>query len=639
MDSSDVYSTENHADHCRFRMYLFGPLKVEKHGVIISVGWRKAIALLSYLCLADGRLSREALATLFWPEHGHSRAHGNLRNATSSLRKCLGPDVFTTDNYTISLGERRDWYIDAEMFRDQISLAKQDHGDGLPMLLAAISHYKNDFLAGFTLPDSILFDEWQRYHTDSLWTDYVWALQELVRIFAEKSDFARSISFAKLQLDANKFDEEAHRMLMKLYAWSGNRGAALQHYNQWAEIVATELGTKPEAATEELYNKIKREEPPQLLIPTAGDYATRTTKTCKNNLPVQTTSFVERDNELERVREILMQRNVHLLTLTGTGGTGKTRLSIELAARLINDFEGGVYFISLAPVRDAYLVGSTIAHTLGVLETPGKSIIESLKSFLRNKRLLLILDNFEQVITARLLVADLLAGCPYLKIIVTSREVLRLRGEHRYSVPPLSIPQEDTFAPDMKGSIDKIREFPAVRLFLERAKTDMQDFGSTPEDTLAIAEICRHLDGLPLAIELAVSRILILPPRALLQKLERRLSFLTGGALDLPERQQALQRTIDWSYDLLQDTEKALFRRIAVFAGGFTAGTAEVICNINHGELPEFAEVDILDGLGSLVDKSLLEREITEDQIRFRLLETIHEMHSPVCKRAERQKP
>ena len=332
-----------------------------------------------------------------------------------------------------------------------------------------------------------------------------------------------------------------------------------------------------------------------------------------NNLPVQLNSFIGRSREIGEVKQLLS--NERLLTLTGPGGSGKTRLALQVAAEMIEHFHDGVFFVALAPITDPGLVASTIAHPLGITETAGRSMVESLKDYLQSKSLLLLLDNFEQVISAAPFVAELLVACSELKIFVTSREGLRISGEVEYSVPPLELPNLTQLP-----SLESLSQYPAVELFIQRAQAVKPDFRITNDTALAVAEICYRLDGLPLAIELAAARIKLLPPRAMLARLEHRLEFLTGGARDLPARQQTLRNAIAWSYDLLNENEQKLFRRLSVFVGGCTVDAVEAVA----GDDPP--GVSVLDQLGSLLDKSLL-REVggTNGEPRFVMLEMLRE--------------
>jgi predicted ATPase/class 3 adenylate cyclase len=342
----------------------------------------------------------------------------------------------------------------------------------------------------------------------------------------------------------------------------------------------------------------------------------RTLDTYRNNLPLQPTPLVGREKEVSEVCDLLRGTETRLLTLTGPGGTGKTRLALQAAADLLDDFPDGTFFVPLATLSEAELFLSTVAETLGVRETGEQPLDESLKDYLKERRLLLVLDNFEQVLGAAPTVTELLAAAPGLKVLATSRAPLGLYGEQEYAVPPLSVP-DVRHLPDFKT----LSQYEAVRLFIERAKAAKADFEVTDESAPAVAEICVRLDGLPLAIELAAARIKMLPPKAMLQRLSSRLKLLTGGARDLPVRQRTLRGAIEWSHTLLGDGEKTLFARMAVFSGGRTLEAVEAVCDA-QGDLP----VDSFEGVSSLLDKSLLRQEEgPEGEPRFVMLETIHE--------------
>jgi predicted ATPase len=316
------------------------------------------------------------------------------------------------------------------------------------------------------------------------------------------------------------------------------------------------------------------------------------------NLPVQPNELIGRERELEEAAALLSNGH-RVLTLTGTGGAGKTRLALQLAAEVVEEFANGVFFVSLAPVRDWELVAPTIAGTLGLREQPGETVLETLGDYLADKELLLVLDNFEQVLAAAPAVSGLSAGSPGLKLLVTSRTPLRLSGERTYPVPPLELGE-------------------SVRLFADRAHAAVLEFAVTDENADAVAEICRRLDRLPLAIELAAPRIRTLPPEALLRRLDQRLKLLTGGAQDLDERQRTLRATIEWSYELLPTEERELFAQLGVFVGGSRLDAAEALC--------DSIGIDVLDGLQSLVEKSLLRQRADADgEPRFWMLETIRE--------------
>jgi predicted ATPase/class 3 adenylate cyclase/Tfp pilus assembly protein PilF len=342
----------------------------------------------------------------------------------------------------------------------------------------------------------------------------------------------------------------------------------------------------------------------------------RTLDAYRNNLPLQPTPLIGREKEVAEVCDLIRGDETRLLTLTGPGGTGKTRLALQAAADLLDDFPDGTFFVPLATLTEADLFLPALAETLGVKETGEQSLDESLKNYLSERRLLLLVDNFEQVLGAAPAVTELLAAAQGLKVLATSRAPLGLYGEHEFPVPPLTLP--DLRHPP---SLERLTQYEAVGLFVERAQAVRPDFKVTNESAPAVAEICIRLDGLPLAIELAAARIKMLPPKAMLQRLTSRLKLLTGGARDLPERQRTLRATIEWSYALLDGGEQLLFARLAVFSGGRTLEAIEAICAA-EGDLP----VDAFEGVSSLLDKSLLgQEEGPGGEPRFVMLETIHE--------------
>jgi len=332
-------------------------------------------------------------------------------------------------------------------------------------------------------------------------------------------------------------------------------------------------------------------------------------------LPMPLTSLIGREHELADLIALLGRLNVRLVTLTGPGGMGKTRLAIAVTEQMAADFPDGVVFVPLAPLGDPAFVASAIAQRLGVREAAGQSLLARLKTHLADKRMLLILDNFEHLVPAAPLIADLLAACPSLKALVTSRAVLHLSAEQTYPVPPLALPDPVRLPP-----LDELGQTEAVRLFVSRVQAAKPDFVLSEANAPAVAEIVHRLDGLPLALELAAARVRVLSPAALLGRLDRRLPLLTGGAQDLPGRQRTLRDTIAWSYDLLPPQEQALFRRLAVFAGGWTLEAAEAVC-----DTPGDVGIDVLEGMTSLVDHSLVHEQGTDDDARFGMLETIRE--------------
>ena len=337
-----------------------------------------------------------------------------------------------------------------------------------------------------------------------------------------------------------------------------------------------------------------------------------------NNLPAQRTAFIGREREAADLRQLLRRADVHLVTLTGPGGIGKTRLALQVAGEMADQFAAGVCFVGLSAIGERGLIASAIAQAAGVRETGNKSPQENLMECLGglSQPMLLVLDNFEHIIAAAPVVAQMLTAGPKLKVVVTSQAPLHIYGEHEFPVPPLALPD-----PKSNPALEVLSRLPAIALFVERAQAVKHQFALTKENAPAVAAICARLDGLPLAIELAAARVKLLSPSAMLARLESRLTLLTGGARDLPTRQQTLRNTVEWSYGLLNGAEQILFRRLSVFTGGCTLEAVEAVCD-TKGDLG----LDVLDGMASLVDKSLTQQvEEADKETRFMMLSTIRE--------------
>ncbi len=337
-----------------------------------------------------------------------------------------------------------------------------------------------------------------------------------------------------------------------------------------------------------------------------------------SNLPMPRTAFIGREHEAATLRQLLDRHDVRLVTLTGPGGIGKTRLALQVAGEIGDQFLAGVCFVSLSVVGEPGLIASTIAQALGVRETGNQSAQEGLKDYLGglDQPMLLLLDNFEHLVSAAPAISELLSAGPMLKIVVTSQSPLHVYGEHEFPLPPLALPDPKSLLP-----LDVLSRLPAIALFVERARAVKRDFILTNENASAVAAVCARLDGLPLAIELAAARIKLLSPSAMLLRLESCLNLLTGGARDLPARQRTLRGTVDWSYSLLNPAEQTLFRRLSVFSGGCTLEAVEAVCD-TAGDLG----LDVLDGVASMVDKSLVQQVgDAAGETRFVMLTTIRE--------------
>jgi predicted ATPase/DNA-binding SARP family transcriptional activator len=615
----------------RLALCLLGPPRVERDGEALDLGARKNVALIACLALTGEAHTREALVTLLWPELEPSRARANLRRNLSLLRSALGTEWLDTDRERVGLNPDGDLWLDVRAFRALLA-GWRKHGHGpdevcaqcLEGLSEAAELYRGDFLAGFSLRDSVAYDDWQFFQSESLRQEMASALERLVRGHSQRGAYASAVPYARRWAALDPLHEPAHYYLMRSYARSGQRAAALRQYEECARVLEAELGTCPCEETTRLYRAIVegREGPSPAGRPLAEHIPTEPVperrspsqaQDHRHNLPAQPTPFIGREAQLAEVSELLRRPEVRMLTLTGAGGAGKTRLALQVASGMLSEYPDGVVFVDLAPVRDPGLVVPTIAKTLGVIESGGEPLLETVKYALGQRRLVLLLDNFEQVIAAAREVGELLAAAPNLVILATSRTPLRLSGEFEYLVPPMAVPGPEDLPP-----LEWLAQVEGVRLFVQRAGKVRPDFCLTEEVAPAVAEICARLDGLPLAVELAAARVRLLSPGAIVSRLAHGLAFLTGGVRDVPARQRTIRATIAWSHDLLAEDERALFSQLGVFAGEFTLEAAEAVVVLPSG-------VPVLDGLESLVEQSLLHVTGRVPEPRFRMLEVVRE--------------
>jgi predicted ATPase len=514
----------------------------------------------------------------------------------------------------VGLAQNDGIWLDVAQFRRLIG-ASRDHGhdatqtcaECLDALTRAADLYRGDFLEGFTLPDSATFDEWQFFQAESLRQDLARALERIVHGHRDRRAYADAIAGARRWVALDPLHEPAQRDLMRLYAESGRHAAAVRQYRECERLLEAELGLRPSDETTALYDQI-------CAAPPQPSGSSRRVQRARHNLPAQVTPFLGREAHLARLRSWLSRPDVRLVTITGAGGTGKTRLAMRLASDCLDRFGDGVFFVTLAPVHEPALVMSTVAATLGIGQASNQPPLEQLKANLADSEMLLVLDNFEHLLEASTAVAELLAAAPRLKVVVTSRSVLHLYGEHVYNLPPMTVP-------DSHGGRDhdQLTQVESVKLFAQRAAAIAPDFTIGDANAAAIVDICTRLDGLPLAIELAAARVRLMRPQNMAGLLrDDRLGLLTGGSRDQPARQQTLRATIDWSFNLLDENERRLFRRLAVFAGGCDLEAARTVAG-------EAGDVDALQGLEGLVDKSLLQQSEVAGSMRFTMLETIRE--------------
>jgi predicted ATPase/DNA-binding SARP family transcriptional activator len=618
----------------RLSVALFGPPQVMRAGrPIAGFESNKVWALLAYLIVeADRPHQRDALAGLLWPDQPDPVARHNLRQALANLRQVIGdaraaPPFLLITRATIQFNAASEYDLDVSTVVAYLDACARHSHQQLESCAVcarqrrqAVSLYRGSFLEQFFVHDSVAFDEWIFLKREYFQQRTLDALARLVGYYQRRGEYAEAKSMVRRMLAIDPLRESAQRDLMRLLAVSGQRSAALAQYERCRRVLQDELGIAPEAETIALYQRITDGTLSARDLPARPASVPQSAR----DLPLPSAQLIGRAAVLAMLVGRLRQGSPRLLTLTGPPGIGKTRLALEIARALQGDFDDGVCLVALAPIRDPALVAPAIVQALGLKANGEQPAVDLLKSYLSDKSLLLLLDNFEQVIAAAPVVVDLLDAGSQIVILATSRVGLRLRAEQQYPVPPLALPR----SVDLSDA-GAIAAAPAVALFVERAQAIAPDFAVDSANAAAIAEICARLDGLPLAIELAAARSKLLSPQALLKRLDRRLSLLTGGVLDAPVRQQTLRAAIAWSYDLLDASERALFASLGVFVGGCTLVAVERVCNELNIEQEEAffnAQCSMLNVLESLIDKSLLYRsEDIGDEPRFMLFETIRE--------------
>jgi non-specific serine/threonine protein kinase len=599
------------------RLYTLGALDLrdaedEPLGAVLAQS--KRAGLLAYLALARPRgfQRRDTLLALFWPELGQERARHALRQSLYVLRAALGKGMVRTRGAEELALDSSHLWCDAVAFEGAVEEGRLEE---------ALDLYRGDLFTGFHLAEvAPELEDWIERERTRLRTAAFGAARGLAQESQAAANPAAAAAWTRRALTLAPDDEEALRDLLLGLAGLGDAAGALHAYEDFARRLARDLDVQPSAETRALVERLRADagEASGMVAgrsaPIAGGDAWGSRRRPRHNVPAEPTPLVGRATEIETARALLREHGARLLTLTGAGGTGKTRLALHLAASWVEAWDDGVWFVPLAAVRDPALVPSAIAHSLPI-QHGGAPPLEALKSFLRGRRLLLVVDNFEHLLSEALVVSELLAAGAGVQVLVTSRSRLDLRGEHELPVPPLEVPGADV-APRARA----LMRYPAVALFVQRARAADPRFRLGADNAGAVVEVCRRLDGLPLALELAAARLRDLSPAALLEKLEGPLELLSGGPRDLPQRHRTLRDTIAWSHELLDTVEQTLFRRLGVFVGGCALDAAAEVCQI----------ADLGPHLELLADKSLvsvIQAAAGDDHSgpRVQMLETIRE--------------
>jgi predicted ATPase/DNA-binding SARP family transcriptional activator len=588
------------------RIYLLGRFEVRAEDqLIIDSSWPrgKAKALLKLLALQTNRcLHREKVLDTLWPRLTPDAAANNLRKNLHYLRTAFAQrgihsPVLSLDGNMVVLAPEA--WVDIDAFRHEARTVR-DSGCDPGLYEQTLAMYVGDLL-----PED-LYEEWTDPDREDLRGLSHELLFELAQLHAARGEVRLAEGRLRELLRADPLREEAHRSLMRLYAESGSHEKALRQYETCRELLERELRVEPSEETQ----RLRRE-----TLQGRLRVASRAAAAYPSNLPTPLTSFIGREHEMAEVQGLLPM--TRLLTLTGVGGCGKTRLAIEVARGVTEEFPDGIWLVDLAALADPALVPGTVARVLGFREQPDQALPAALVDYLRAKHTLLVLDNCEHLAADCAQLAEMiLRACPSLRMLVTSREPLHVPGEMTRVVPPLSSPDPQHLPP-----LEDLVRYEAVQLFVERAKAALPEFRVGNRNSPVVSRLCWRLDGIPLAIELAAAQVRVLAIEEIDARLDDDFRLLTGGSRTALPRHQTLQATLDWSYDLISEKERALFRRLAVFAGSFALEAAEAVCS--QGEI---AKSDVLGLLTRLVEKSLVVAEpAAEGGVRYRLLETLRQ--------------
>lgn len=572
---------------------------------------RRAKSLIKLLALApERRLHRDRVSELLWPQGDIESFANSFHQVVYSARRALDAagaaagECLELHEQSLVLGAMRDVEVDVEQFEAAARRARTTRS--VPDYEVAIDLYRGELL-----PEDI-HESWSTAKRLALKELRAALLLEIADLHARDGRSAAAVELVQRALTEDPMHEAAHRMLMRLFTAAGRRQQALLQYQELSATLHKELDAKPDVETRRLHREILAldQGPAEPGEPTLPASALRGRAT----LPLSLTSFIGRERERAEVNQFLDR--TRLLTLVGPGGCGKTRLALEAARARVSDFEDGAFFVDLAPITDAGLVANETASVLGIQLRSEREPTTVIAEQIRDHAVLLLLDNCEHLIDACAHLLDrLLRSCPRLRVLATSREPLRVEGEIAWRVPSLSLPSpSDVLEPDRLSNIE------AIRLFAERATGTAPGFQVDRRNAAAVAEICHHLDGMPLAIELAAARVGALAPDQIAERLKKSLAVLGGGNRAALTRQQTLTATIGWSYDLLTDQERTLFRRLTVFAGTFSLEAAEEVC---VGQDVEHAGV--ADVLARLVEKSLVLAGDNSGVRSYRLLETVRQ--------------
>ncbi len=584
----------------KIKLQLFGNPMLLVDGSVVEFSRRKSLALLTYLAVSQEQHSRESLAVLFWPEKDSLRAQANLRNVIYSLKKSPVAGILDMNRKNVSINAEVEIWVDVNVFRQcLVENYRCDHGPDiickqcLNRYAQAVELFQDTFMAGFTVHDSTEFEQWQFMESQSLQREYLRAVEKLIRFHETHLDWDAVIAYARRIIALDSLDESAHRRLMTIYAKSGKKSDAIHQYRECCRNLENELETEPDPETTALFERIR-----------SGKIQSSSINESINKqsyrLPYHPTPFVGRKQELAQINEILSQPGHRILTLTGPGGSGKTRLALQAAEDFSENWSDGVVWIPLVSVDSVDFIVSTIVQCLNLqiarVDTGAESTslpdLSQLKAqlifYLEKRRMLLVLDNFEHLSEGANILSDLLQTAPKVQFLITSRERLNLHGEWVFETRGLTYPVADTE--------EILEENDAVTLFVQSAQQASSTFNLMEKNKDHVAQICRIVHGIPLAIELSASWVKVLSCREIVREIQSNLDFLSSSLQDIPHRHRSIRAVFEQSWRMLTPEGRACFRKLAVFRGGFSRQAAGDIAKASY------------QALASLMDKSIIQR-------------------------------